>query len=184
MDINDGSEFVRKLEVESREVFVQRQSIVDALKLRKGMRVVDVGAGTGLFMSVLAAAILPGGHLTCTDISPKFVAFLQNRRAQLGLSADEVEVTLSGHTDVPVKSPADLVLLAEVYHHVEHPPEFLSAVRSALRPGGSFVVIDGGGHVRLDKQVTIQQITSNGFKLAEEIHGLLKDNFILRFESC
>eukprot|EP01116_Phalansterium_solitarium_P013871 TRINITY_DN31314_c0_g1_i1.p1 TRINITY_DN31314_c0_g1~~TRINITY_DN31314_c0_g1_i1.p1 ORF type:complete len:219 (-),score=46.74 TRINITY_DN31314_c0_g1_i1:178-834(-) len=193
--MNEGSEYLEKFEVESREIFVHREKIVAALKLQPGMRVVDIGAGTGLFLSLLSAAVQPGGHLTCTDIAPKFVEFLERRRADLGLSADDVDVVLTGHTDLPLKSPVDVALLSDAYHHIEYPAAFVSAVRSALRPGGSFVVIDYEriegvsspwimGHVRADKQTVISEITSHGFRLAEEVTGLLTENYFLRFEVC
>ena len=47
-DLNVDS-FVKKFEVESREVYVLRDAIVAACEIEVGDTVADVGAGTGLF---------------------------------------------------------------------------------------------------------------------------------------
>ncbi len=55
----DVKEFIEKFEVESREVFTKRQDIVAACKLKPGMTVGDIGAGTGLFTRLFAKEVLP-----------------------------------------------------------------------------------------------------------------------------
>src|SRR5437764_763862 len=66
----DVKEFVGKFEVESREIFARRKEIVEACRLRPGMVVADVGAGTGLFTRLFAAAVGPEGKVYAVDIAP------------------------------------------------------------------------------------------------------------------
>lgn len=57
-DTGSGSEeFVQRFEVESREIFNRMQEVVDALQIRPGQSVADLGAGTGLFIEALARAV-------------------------------------------------------------------------------------------------------------------------------
>jgi hypothetical protein len=44
----DVPEFLKKFEVESREIYAQREEIVRRVGVKSGMAVADVGAGTGL----------------------------------------------------------------------------------------------------------------------------------------
>ncbi len=50
----DGSEFLARFEIESREIFVKATQVLEALRIEPGMKVADLGAGTGLFMEPLA----------------------------------------------------------------------------------------------------------------------------------
>src|SRR5919206_3772426 len=69
----DVKEFVGKFEVESREVYARRKEIVAACKLKPGMVVADIGAGTGLFTRLFASAVGPEGKVYAVDIAPKFI---------------------------------------------------------------------------------------------------------------
>ena len=57
----DPKKFVASFEVESREVFNLRKQIVAACRLKPGMAVADVGAGTGLFTRLFAAEVARAG---------------------------------------------------------------------------------------------------------------------------
>jgi len=47
----DVQKFVQRFETDSREIFAQRQAIVQAVNLRPGLAVADIGAGTGLLQN-------------------------------------------------------------------------------------------------------------------------------------
>src|SRR5207244_8768436 len=53
----NAEEFVGKFEVESREVFAKRHDIIAACKVKPGMAVGDIGAGTGLFTRLFAKEV-------------------------------------------------------------------------------------------------------------------------------
>ena len=57
----DVKEFVGKFETESREIYAKRKDIVERCKVKPGMAVADVGAGTGLFTRLFAEAVGPKG---------------------------------------------------------------------------------------------------------------------------
>jgi predicted methyltransferase len=64
---------LRMFEGEGREVFDRRHRIVAAVGLQPGMAVADIGAGTGLFTRLFAAAVGATGRVYAVDISPVFV---------------------------------------------------------------------------------------------------------------
>src|SRR6516164_6560128 len=65
--------FIQKFEGESREIAAQAGDIVTACKLKPGMMVADVGAGTGLFTRKFAAAVGEKGKVLAVDIAPAFL---------------------------------------------------------------------------------------------------------------
>jgi hypothetical protein len=74
-------EFVGKFEVESREIYSKRKAILENCKLKPGVDVADVGAGTGLFTRLFAEAVGPkekragqGEHLPATSGPVEFAS--------------------------------------------------------------------------------------------------------------
>src|SRR5262249_50217807 len=69
--------FIEKFETESREVFAQRKALVAACQLKPGMRVADIGAGTGLFTRLFAKEVGPKGKVYAVDIASKFIKHIE-----------------------------------------------------------------------------------------------------------
>ena len=67
------TQWVERFEREGREIFTEREKIVAAAKVRPGMAVADVGAGTGLFTLLLSQAAGPKGHVYAVDIAQDFL---------------------------------------------------------------------------------------------------------------
>jgi len=184
--------WVRRFETESREVYAERHAIVAALDLAPGARVADVGAGTGLFVPLLAHAVGASGRVFALDIAPAFVAHLRERVAAHRL--DNVRVVLS-EADAVSLSPAsiDVAFLCNVYHHLEYPHSLLASLKTALVPGGRLVVVDFEriegvsprwilGHVRAGREVVAAEIARAGF-LPGPTPGddMLTQNYLLTF---
>jgi hypothetical protein len=64
---------VERFEREGREVYDRRAEIVNAARLQPGMRVADIGAGTGLFTFLFAEVVGPQGRVYAVDIAEPFV---------------------------------------------------------------------------------------------------------------
>ncbi len=185
-------DWIERFEGESRAVYARRAEIVASLALAPGAAVADVGAGTGFFTALFDAAVGPEGRVYAVEISPGFLAHLRERARREALAT--VAVVEGSERSVEL-APAsiDLAFLCDVYHHFEHPAQTLASIRSALRPGGTLVLIDFEripgvtsayllGHVRAGREVFSDEIVRAGFRLRDEIAiDGLDDNYILRF---
>jgi ubiquinone/menaquinone biosynthesis C-methylase UbiE len=187
----DVKEFIGKFEVESREVYVHRKEIVAACKIEPGMAVADVGAGTGLFTRLFAAAVGPEGKVYAVDIAPKFVEHITKTCKEAGLKNVTGVVCTPTSAELPADS-VDLAFVCDTYHHFEFPFKTLASIHRALRPGGRLVLVDFQriegkssdwilGHVRAGREVVVKEIVTSGFKeIGEE--KFLKENYLVRFE--
>jgi ubiquinone/menaquinone biosynthesis C-methylase UbiE len=187
----DPKEFLGKFEVESREIFSQRKEIVAACKLKPGMTVADIGAGTGLYTRLFAREVGPKGTVYAVDIAPKFIEHITKTARDEGLKNVVGVVCTADNVTLPAKS-IDVAFVCDTYHHFEFPFKTLASIHEALRPSGQLIVIDFHriqgrssdwvmGHVRAGQEVVVKEITSSGFKLVGE-EKLLKENYFLRFE--
>lgn len=173
-----------------REVYDQRFAILDELELRPGLRVADVGAGTGLYTMLMARAVGPSGQVYAVDVSESFVTAIGSRAQAEGLGN---VVPLLGRQKDTGLAPAslDLVLTVDTYHHFEYPRAMLDSIHAALVPNGVLAIIDYQripgltsrwimGHVRAGRDEVIEEVEQAGFKLIDEPLRL-RGNYFLRF---
>jgi predicted methyltransferase len=62
-----------------RDEWQKPQALVDALQVRPGMTVADLGAGTGYFSRYLSAAVGPQGAVLAIEIEPTLLTHLRER---------------------------------------------------------------------------------------------------------
>jgi len=188
----DVAEWLQKFEVESREVFDAREAVLEACRIEPGMRVADVGAGTGLYTRLFAETVGEDGWVFAVDISPRFVGHIQERAAQEGHENITAVLCPQHSVSLPPGS-IDLAFLCDTYHHFEAPAKSLASLHRALRPGGSLIVIDFHriegessewllGHVRAGQEVFRKEIEEAGFEFVAEqqVPGLV-ENYFMRF---
>lgn len=103
------------------------------------IRVLDLGAGTGLFGAMVARAF-PEASLLLTDISEAMLAQARQRFA----GNPRVSYSLMEHAQLSAASEYDLVLSALSIHHLDHSGKrtLFQKIYRALRPGGMFINVD------------------------------------------
>lgn len=187
----DYAHWVSVFETPQREVFARREAILETLQLRPGMRVADIGAGTGLFTRLLAEAVGPQGQVYAVDITPAFVDRTVQRVREEGWKNVEGIVNAPTSTGLPDAS-VDLAFLCNTYHHFEYPRSMLHSIRDALSRNGELVVIDFRKqpgltsawvmeHVRAGQDEVTAEIEAAGFRLTESPQ-ILRQHYFLRFQ--
>ena len=129
------------LDREERDIEEEPDRAIDALGLKKGDTVADIGAGSGYMSVRLARRVGPTGRVYAEDIQPQMIALLQKRLAREKIGN---VIPVLGLIDDP-KLPAagvDLELLVDVYHEFSKPQEMLRGLRSALKSGGRIVLLE------------------------------------------
>ncbi len=188
----DVHEFIRRFESDSREIFTQREKIVETIGLRPGMAVADIGSGTGLFAWLFAEKVGTKGKVYAVEIAPAFLKYISDQATRRGL--DKVVQTVRGTQETTSLAPGsiDVAFVCATYHHFEHPGRILSSIHQSLRPGGRLVVIDFDlrkdssdfvrERARAPREVYFREIEAVGFGRVEAKFALdLKDNFLAVF---
>lgn len=184
----DVKEFLKKFERESREVANLSDEIVAACKIKPGMSIADVGAGTGLFTRKFAAKTGAKGQVYAVDIARPFLTYIEKTCTKAKLNNVKTVLCDQFSTKLP-KNSVDLVFICDAYHHFEFPQRTLESIHDALKPGGRIALIDFErikgktsdwifNHVRAGKEVFIGEIVAAGFKVVGE-EKLLKENYFV-----
>ena len=114
---------------------------LDALDLKPGMVVADIGAGSGYYSSRIARRIAPAGRVYATDIQQGMIDILERRIKNEGLTNVS---TVLGAMDDPRLPPAsiDLAIMVDVYHELQQPQLFLQRLKPAFKPNGRLVLLE------------------------------------------
>lgn len=114
---------------------------LDALELRPGHRLLDVGCGPGYNSLAAAGRVGPEGLVYAVDRSAEALAFLAARQAEQGIGQiDRIEADAADLASLP--SPADAALVTMMLHHTDQGPRLLANVARLLKTGGRVVVAE------------------------------------------
>ena len=109
--------------------------------IRPGMRVVDLGCGTGMVTQLLAQLVGPTGEVVGVDYS---AAQVKQARALLPTELANVRFIQASATDTGLtRETFDLVYCRFLLIHLTEPESALREMRELLKPGGIFVCEDG-----------------------------------------
>jgi ubiquinone/menaquinone biosynthesis C-methylase UbiE len=185
-------EWLKRFEVESREVFLQREKVLKACGVKRGMTVADIGAGTGLYTRLFAKAVGPDGWVAAVDISGPMLKHIVTRAEQEG--QENITAVLSPEDSISLPPDTlDFAFICDTYHHFEYPADTLRSLIRSLKKGATVVVIDFEriegvsrkwllGHVRAGKEVFRKEIEEAGLTFVEELKiSGFKENYFLRF---
>ena len=117
-----------------------RKRVVEALPLRSGQVVLDVGCGTGLCCGLLRDKVGPEGGVVGIEESPEMAAVAREHIACEGW--DNVTVMQAPAEDAEIGLTADAALFCAV-HDILQSPDALRNVLTRLRPG-AWVAAGGG----------------------------------------
>ncbi|MCP4285192.1 MAG: class I SAM-dependent methyltransferase, partial [Gammaproteobacteria bacterium] len=114
---------------------------VDGLRtaLEKGIRVLDIGCGTGHAANILACEF-PNSTFVGYDIAEDAIAAAQNEARQMGLTTSTFDVLDVANLDV--HSGFDLITAFDTIHDQREPETVLRNVCKALVPAGIFLMIE------------------------------------------
>jgi predicted methyltransferase len=175
-----------------RDATERPRELVDAMDLKPGMTVADIGTGVGYMLPYLSRAVGPSGRVMAEDIFDDFLNAAKQRAADEKLA--NVTFVKGLETDPRLAEGAiDVILALDSYHHYDYPEKMLAAFSQALRPGGRLILVEyykrpnampGGDalkHIRLDEPDLVHEIERNGFRKLSEHDHIKGSQYIVTF---
>ena len=133
--------------------------IMDAIGLKKGMVIGDIGAGTGRFAFWFSERVGETGQVYANDIDKRALKTLDRRSQEHDVTNI---VTILGEVEDPLlpKKSLDIAFMINVYHYLEKPIPLIRNITPSMKPEGILVIVESDPENR-DSQLNIQHPKKN-----------------------
>ncbi|HYQ84941.1 MAG TPA: class I SAM-dependent methyltransferase, partial [Rubrobacter sp.] len=176
------------LERPGREQEEKPEVVIQAMNLKEGDVVAEIGTGSGFFARRLARAVGPTGRVYGNDIQPEMLEKLKELAAQEGIA--NIVPVLGTETDPNLpKGEIDWIIMVDVYHEFQQPEPMLAKIREALKPNGRVALIEyraegeSASHISPPHRMSVEQVLAEwepaGFTLMETVETLPSQHLFL-----
>ena len=148
------------------------QKIMDAIGLKPGMVIGEVGAGTGRMTMWLADRVGPSGTVYANDINRKSLEHLRQRVKREEFKNIKI---IQGEMNDPKlpKNKLDMAFMINVYHHLDDPVPLVRKILPSLKPNGVLAIVEcdpdktdwGASHGCTRKKDMREELNQAGFKI-------------------
>lgn len=140
------------------------EKALEALNLKPGMKVGDVGAGTGFYSIRIAKRVGPEGKVYSNDIQPEMLERLRANAEAQGVKNIETVLGTESNPKLP-PGQLDLVILVDVYHEFSRPQRMLQHIRESLKTDGRLVLLeyrkeDAAVPIRPEHKMSLSEVRS------------------------
>ena len=181
----DAEKWAHVFDDPERDAWQKPHEVISALALKPDSAVADLGAGTGYFAARLAN-MLPKGTVYAVDVEPEMVKYLGERAKREGLA--NLKPVAARPDDARLPAKVDLIVLVDVYHHIDNRERYFRKLAASLKPGGRLAVIDfrldspegPPKEARIPPEKVKAELSAADYALAAE-HGFLPRQYFLVF---
>jgi len=185
----DIKQYLQHLDSEERDQYQKPRQVIDALNLKPGLAVADLGSGSGYFTRRFIEAVTETGKVYAVDIEPEMLKYAEESVVHMHRSyTAEFILARPDSPKLPYES-VNLLFVCNTYHHLEERTKYFSDAKSSLKPGGRVAIIDfyhdeRSGELGFPKrhlvprETVIAELTEAGYKLVREHHFLPKQYFL------
>lgn len=162
-----------RLDLPARRIWLPPADVLEAIAVRSGQAIADVGAGTGYFSLPLAAAVGPRGKIYAVDAQNEMLVLLGRKLDEATISNVELIHAEAINTGLPPRS-CDLFFAANVWHEFEDRSAVLQEAARVLKAGGHIAILDWRTDVppepgpplahRLDSSTAVESLRSHEFQ--------------------
>lgn len=190
---DDIKQYLERLDSTERDRYQKPAEVIDALRLKPGLAVADLGSGSGYFTRRFIEAVTETGMVYAVDVEPEMLAYAKESVIHMHTAyTAEFILAQPDNPKLPFAS-VDLLFVCNTIHHLEERLKYFRDLRSSLKPGARIAIIDfypderSGDlgfpkHHLVARDTIVQEMAAAGYQLARE-HSFLPKQYFLEFEA-
>ena len=115
--------------------------LLDALEIKPGMVIADIGTGSGYYARQFATRTGLAGKVFAVDVQPQMLEILKKQIHAAGIKNITPVLSTEQNINLPMGS-IDLAILVDVYHELQYPIEAMASLVKALKPEGQIALVE------------------------------------------
>lgn len=187
----DVTQYLEQLDRPERDQYQKPSLVLEALELKAGMAVADLGSGSGYFTRRFVKTVTDSGKVYAIDVEQAMLTY-----TKAGIEHLRIPYTaefILARPDDPKLPPdsVDLIFLCNVYHHLEDREPYFANIRPALKSGGRVAIVDFYHDARsgdvgfprrhlVARETVLAEMGRAGYRLLRE-HAFLPRQYFLEF---
>ena len=187
----DITQYLEHLDSTARDRDQKPGLVIDALRLKPGMAVADLGSGSGYFTRRFVEAVTETGMVYAVDVDSEMLAYAKESVIHMHIAyTAEFILAQPDNPKLPFES-VDLLFVCNTIHHLEDRFKYFRDRASSLKPGARISIIDfypderSGDlgfpkHHLVSRDTIVQEMAAAGYQLARE-HSFLPKQYFLEF---
>ncbi|OFY77989.1 MAG: hypothetical protein A2V46_05440 [Bacteroidetes bacterium RBG_19FT_COMBO_42_7] len=119
----------------------QPEKLMDAIGLKEGMTIADIGAGRGRMTVFFSLKVGEKGRVYANDIDKEALTYLEHRCQANNMTNVK---TFPGKVDNPMlpAGEVDIAFMVSTYHHLEKPVDMMRNTIPCLKKDGILVIVE------------------------------------------
>jgi len=162
--------------------------ILEAVALKSGQSIADIGAGGGYFSLKFAEAVGSEGKVYAVDTNQQFLDFIRKSAEENKLNNIITIIATEDRLDLPEHS-LDFIFMRNITHHISNRAKYFGNLKKFIKPGGKIIIIEYksdkslsfrgmfGHHVA--KEIIIKEMEEAGYLLEKDFSFLPEQHFTI-----
>lgn len=186
---DDIKQYLEHLDSTERDRDQKPAQVIEALRLKPGMAVADLGSGSGYFTRRFIEAVTDTGMVYAVDVEPEMLAYAKENVIHMHIAySAEFILAQPDNPKLPFES-VDLLFVCNTIHHLEDRSKYFRNLASSLKPGARIAIIDfypderSGNlgfpkHHLVSRETVVKELADAGYRLDREHHFLSRQYFL------
>ena len=129
---DDIKQYLEQLDSTERNRDQKPSQVIDALKVKPGMAVADLGSGSGYFTRRFIEAVTETGMVYAIDVEPEMLAYTKESVIHMHTAyTAEFILARPDSPKLPFES-VDLLFVCNTIHHLENRSKYFRDLKSSL----------------------------------------------------
>jgi ubiquinone/menaquinone biosynthesis C-methylase UbiE len=161
--------------------------IINALAIKKGDKIADLGAGGGFFSFKFSESVGQSGTIYAVDINKNYLKFIDNEIKVRNIANIKTVLASGDDSNLP-EQRIDLIFLRNVYHHLPDRIKYFQKLGNTLVKDGKIAIIEYNKNLNFiekfhghytDRTTIINEMQQAGYGVFKSIDFLEKQSFII-----
>ncbi len=131
--------YVGHMESDNRIGQMNIDRLMARLNIKRGDRVADIGAGSGLFSRRFSSLVSSEGRVYAVDINKELLRHIDeiNEKEKI----PNIQTVLAGEDDPVIPGPVDLIFICDTFHYIDKQERYIGKLVDHLDENGRIAIV-------------------------------------------